>query len=255
MFDYLDISVSILSSFLTGGFLLLLVENQHLHKSVVDRYYAIMRPFYHNLSKYFIFVSYFHYALRFKEPNCEGVQDFKNLLQRIYGIASNIINSGKDLPIPPASIHKIYNLYPNDVWYSMDCNSEVRNNIGLKTRSDLIIDPIRDALHELPEKYWTQAIDVSCLSKVSGVFYTSECQPVEGMPSQFENWQRKLKLSNWINFVCICLTVISLLIILISGASICVYIIYCITVFCAFFLVFCLYKAIELNNLSNNLFK
>ena len=45
-----SLAITILTTMIIGGCLIILVENQHIKGEIVSRYNNIMRPFYHNSS-------------------------------------------------------------------------------------------------------------------------------------------------------------------------------------------------------------
>ena len=47
-----SLAVTILTTMIIGGCLIILVENQHIKGEIASRYYNIMRPFYHKLALY-----------------------------------------------------------------------------------------------------------------------------------------------------------------------------------------------------------
>ena len=50
--SHLSLAVTILTTMIIGGCLIILVENQHIRGERASRYYNIMRPFYHKLALY-----------------------------------------------------------------------------------------------------------------------------------------------------------------------------------------------------------
>ena len=53
MEEQVSIIIPIIVALLTGGFIILFLENQHVGASVIERYHFIMQPFMHRLSNYF----------------------------------------------------------------------------------------------------------------------------------------------------------------------------------------------------------
>ena len=57
MEEQVSIIVSIITALLTGGFIILFLDNQHVGATVIERYHFVMQPFMHRLSNYFKFLS------------------------------------------------------------------------------------------------------------------------------------------------------------------------------------------------------
>lgn len=57
MEEQISIIVPIIVALLTGGFIILFLENQHVGDNVIERYHFVMKPFMHRLSNYFKFLS------------------------------------------------------------------------------------------------------------------------------------------------------------------------------------------------------
>ena len=54
MEEQVSIIISIIVALLTGGFIILFLENQHVGANVIERYHFVMQPFMHRLSNYFL---------------------------------------------------------------------------------------------------------------------------------------------------------------------------------------------------------
>ena len=76
--SHLSTAVTILTTMIIGGCLIILVENQHIKGEIASRYYNIMRPFYHKLALYAKFAQKCMFALSAIDE--EGKR-YKKLLQ------------------------------------------------------------------------------------------------------------------------------------------------------------------------------
>ena len=76
--SHLSLAVTILTTMIIGGCLIILVENQHIKGEIASRYYNIMRPFYHKLALYAKFAQQCMFALSAIDE--EGKR-YKKLLQ------------------------------------------------------------------------------------------------------------------------------------------------------------------------------
>ncbi len=95
--SHLSTAVTILTTMIIGGCLIILVENQHIKGDVASRYYNIMRPFYHKLALYAKFAQQCMFALSAVDD--EG-KIYKKLLQNktrdIKKLAFGAVMTGKD---------------------------------------------------------------------------------------------------------------------------------------------------------------
>ena len=76
--SHLSLAITILTTMIIGGCLIVLVENQHIKGEIASRYYSIMRPFYHKLALYAKFAQQCMLALSAIDD--EGKR-YKKLLQ------------------------------------------------------------------------------------------------------------------------------------------------------------------------------
>lgn len=83
MEEQVSIIISIIVALLTGGFIILFLENQHVGANVIERYHFVMQPFMHRLSNYFKFLSsakiYFSINKGTKKDDAEYVFLFSNV--------------------------------------------------------------------------------------------------------------------------------------------------------------------------------
>ena len=97
--SHLSTAVTILTTMIIGGCLIILVENQHIKGEIASRYYNIMRPFYHKLTLYAKFAQQCMFALSAIDD--EGKR-YKKLLQDktidIKRLALRAVMTGKDNP-------------------------------------------------------------------------------------------------------------------------------------------------------------
>lgn len=77
------ILLSILTSIITGGFILVFVEIGNRKNRENDRYDQIMRPFMHKLSSYFRFLSWCSHHIIYPSKLNAYEQEFKRLVEEI----------------------------------------------------------------------------------------------------------------------------------------------------------------------------
>lgn len=95
MEEQVSIIIPIIVALLTGGFIILFLENQHVGASVIERYHFIMQPFMHRLSNYFKFLSsakvYFSINRGTKKEDAEYVFLFNDLMDRLGRMAFPVL--------------------------------------------------------------------------------------------------------------------------------------------------------------------
>lgn len=126
MEEQVSIIIPIIVALLTGGFIILFLENQHVGASVIERYHFIMQPFMHRLSNYFKFLSsakvYFSIKKGTKKDEAEYVFAFKDLMDKLSHLAHPCIMSGQDYPTSKFTAKQLENICEeiNNVWYYWD---------------------------------------------------------------------------------------------------------------------------------------
>ena len=171
--------VSMLSSIITGGFVLVFVEIGNRKNRENDRYDVLMNPFMHKLSAYFRFVSWFMHNIIYPDDLNDKEKEFKKLVEKIGKNGWKAIMSGGDYPIDsftPESLQEIANEI-NNIWYWHDKMKPCRliwkeDNIGKD-------DFLAKELSEINPTYLSMPYNVNLLSKVSGDFFVDIYQPIE----------------------------------------------------------------------------
>lgn len=126
MEEQVSIIITIIVALLTGGFIILFLENQHVGANVIERYHFVMQPFMHRLSNYFKFLSsakvYFSINRGTKKDDAEYVFLFNDLMDRLGHFAYPCIMSGQDYPVSKFSAKQLQKICEdiNNVWYYWD---------------------------------------------------------------------------------------------------------------------------------------
>lgn len=171
--------VSILTSIITGGFILVFVEIGNRKNRENDRYEQIMRPFMHKLSAYFRFINWCSSCIKYPSQLNECEQEFRKLVKEIGVYGGRAVISGGDYSIDYFSadeLHEICISKINNIWYYHDkmkpCN--------LSWEEWAVTEEfISKELKEVFPHYLSKARDVNLVSNVSGDFYTDIYQPIE----------------------------------------------------------------------------
>ena len=123
MEEQVSIIIPIIVALLTGGFIILFLENQHIGANVIERYHFVMQPFMHRLSNYFKFLSsattYFSITKGTKKDEAEYVFKFNDLMDKLGHYAYPCIMSGQDYPASKFTAKQLENICNdiNNVWY------------------------------------------------------------------------------------------------------------------------------------------
>lgn len=184
--------LSILTSIITGGFILVFVEIGNRKNRENDRYDQMMVPFMHKLSSYFRFLNWCSFHIEYPCKMTEYEKEFKVLVKEIGSFGGRAITSGGDYRVGHFSADKLNDicLKINNIWYYHDkmnpCNLQW-NSIGM---SD---DYIAKELKEFFPHLLSEERNVNLISKVSGDFYTDIYQPIEYEAYRHEAYVRHFK--------------------------------------------------------------
>lgn len=176
-----SIVLSILTSILTGGFVLILVEIGNRRNRSLDIHYQIMRPFMKKLSAYFRFIHWMHTYLHYPESNdmtfCE--RNFKELIEQMQKFGSEIILSGGDYPVDYFENKTLTDIAKcmNNIWYYYDRMNPRR--ITFEERIGFCENFIEKELSTINPIYLKQDKDESLIVDVSEDFYLDIYQPIE----------------------------------------------------------------------------
>jgi uncharacterized protein YhhL (DUF1145 family)/uncharacterized protein YaaR (DUF327 family) len=172
-------ALTILSSIITGGFVLIFVEIGNRKNRENDHYDFLMSPFMHKLSSYFRFISWCSSRINYPR-NLNGHETrFKEIVEKISRFGGRAIVSGGDYSVNYFKASELRKIAEdiNNIWYLHEkmhpCNLIWRDIIY---ESNELID------HELAEintKYLSMPYDINLVSKVSSDFFVYIYQPVE----------------------------------------------------------------------------
>lgn len=259
MEDQINIIIPILVAILTGGFLMLFIENQHVASSVNERYRFIMKPFYHKLSNYFKFVGSFATFMRIKDRKAEYVKTFESYVDQMGKLAHPCIMDGMDYPVTYFKAEKLEQICNdiNQIWYFWDRKRNyMKDSISYETeRAQYHIGLGREYLHEVLPKFDDKPWTMSLLMSVSGDFYCNIWQPIQNVPYHYEYWQERTKEFSNLTIACIAVALATLAIILLLRFFIPIWVITALTAVSMALLGITLWKMVKLNALSAKLFE
>lgn len=197
MQEQISLIVSILTTILTGGFLMLFIENQHLGTKVTEAYHNVMDPFMHRFSGYVRFISSIKTWYHVNKGVTEGYAvDFKNLLEKLGREGSRSIMSGRDIPITHYTPEEFTDVCEsmNHVWYYWDDKQNyMQGEYDFDGyRANHFNQFTRQYLNEaVPNAYDEQVLSVALIADVSGKLYCDMYQPLKDYPYQYRHWQQQ----------------------------------------------------------------
>lgn len=264
MEEQVSIIGSIIVALLTGGFIILFLENQHVGANVIERYHFIMKPFMHRLSNYFKFLSsakvYFSIKKGTKKEVAEYVFEFKDQMDRLGHYAHQCIMSGQDYPVSKFTalqLDRICNEI-NNVWYYWDDKQNyMRNYCTYNTgKAELHGKMAREYLNEVfPLKYDETVFSLNLISDVSGEFYTKIYEPIQKVPFEYEYWCKEEQKFKKLTLLTIGLCLFTLVVILLLRYFVPLWEMNVLTLSNIALLASCLYKFSKLESLSRKLFR
>jgi hypothetical protein len=256
MNNQIEIAVSILTSLLTGGFLLFFIENQHIEKDVVSQFYSIMKPFYNKLTNYLKYLSWSKNVIQYDDRKAEYISDLIPIMDELSRLAGQSIVSGNDIPVMKAkAIDKLCGKI-NHIWYLYDKGWFVTEHISIDKGNGYHSweTLIKESLTTYNAKYSNSAVDINLLPKVSGDFYVEEWQPVQYVTYEYESWQKKRRFSHCFLLGSIGMLMLSLIVILLFSNIIGCTIINYITIFCCCVFGYNIVELVRIKDISNKIF-
>ena len=91
--------ITILTALLTGGFLMLFIENQQITTYVIERLHQRMNPFFHSFTNYVKFVSSFESCYIWRKCTSSYMKCLKQYVKDISIYGGKAITSGQDFSI------------------------------------------------------------------------------------------------------------------------------------------------------------
>lgn len=209
--DVQSIALAVLTSIITGGFVLVFVEIGNRKNRENDKHDRIMAPFMHKLSAFFRYISWSRNHIRYPKPLDRYEKKFKELIDEIGGYGGRAITSGGDYGIDYFSAEELDSIAfdINNIWYYHDKMHPCR--LVWDERLQGSDNFILKELMEINPIYVKETLDVYLVAKVSGEFYTDVYQPIEYEIYRHEAYQKHYKRQTAIvvAFVCFVLLLLS----------------------------------------------
>ena len=210
-YEIQPIALAILTSIITGGFVLVFVEIGNRKNRENDRHEQIMTPFMHKLSSFFRFINWCRSSIVYPQQLNGYEVSFKKLVEDIGGYGGKAIVSGGDYGIGYFTADELNQiaLDINNIWYYHDKMNPCR--LSWNDRMHWSDELIPKELTEVNPRYLKEKIDVNLVAKVSGDFYTDAYQPIEDETYRHEAFEQHFKRQTVMVslFVCFVLLMLS----------------------------------------------
>lgn len=220
--------ITILSTLLTGGIIIILIETLHLSNVIADRFYNKIKPFEGCLISYINFVKSMESCISYQKDESGYTDTLKGLIHKIATIDNNkpIYHSFTAKTLDDLCENTI-----NGVWYYLSEKSQyILPYICFHNNYIYRSEDIKEQLYNISPKYRKNEPSLETLMSVSGEFYIKKYRPINNAFFEYEYCQKIMKKANIINAIYITAIVICLLIELLFGALFNIYISYIITV-------------------------
>ena len=258
MEQQISIIITILAALLTGGFLMIFIESHQVANNLADRFYFIMRPFFHSFTSYTRFISGFKSYFYFNGIGSSGyMKRLKDNLELISKIGGKSIIVGQDYPVDyftSEKLDKICNVI-NDIWYCIREDPQTFKKVQFDTNhADSFSEHTLGYLEEISPIFKGKELTKELLEEVSAKFYVGFYQPVEHVLPEYEYWQKKEREFKIFSMGTIVFTLFSMLLLLLyCYIPICILAILCVV--SSILLLIELYKLIRLENMSKKIMR
>lgn len=182
----LDIALTILTSIITGGFILVLIEIGNRKSRENDNYNMIMKPFTHKLTSYFRFINWVKGHVQYPQEKSNVEIKFQNLMDSLGRYGSMAIMAGDDYGIDHFSAKQLNDITTdiNNLWYwhnkMKPCNlkwDNYNNDTEFINRELGVLNP----------EYLLTPQNIELIVNVSSDFYCYTYKPIEYEIALHEN--------------------------------------------------------------------
>ena len=210
MASKIEIACNILTTLLTGGFVLLFIEILHLEKDVINNFRSTMLPYYNKLSHYVRYAHYYRVSLSRCETNL--AIDIMKHIDNICKLCNEALPFGAELDFKSDyelkeinhSLHELWELLDNNRYFTIEGATFNFSDTADDALATLNPELVRGAEHNL------------CLfHQVSGDLYSKTWQPVQYCTENYEYWQKLIIHFRRMSLISIGISLTSLIIIFI----------------------------------------
>lgn len=178
--DIQPIALAILTSIITGGFVLVFIEIGNRKNRNSDRHDQIMNPFMHKLSSLFRFMNWCHSSIIYPKELDEKEASFKKLVDEMDMYGSKLIMSGGDFGVDEFSAKELYQIAHdiNNIWYWHDKMNPCQLTWDMHCGA-MNAELIKKELKEISPGYLSNQLNIDLIARVAGDFYVDIYQQVE----------------------------------------------------------------------------
>lgn len=240
--------ITILTSLLTGGVLMILIENLHLSNIIADRFYNKIKPFEKSLKSYILFVKLIANRITIKEDKDEGKDEHAKRFKKLFNEIRKVKHE--------TTIHRSFTAIEleklcekiNNIWYYLSEKSQyVRPYIDFDDYSTIHNDEeYKYALKGISPKFAKNKPTLNTLMNVSGDFYADIYSPIQDVYFEYEYWRNKLKFINTVSSIYIILIIPSLLFVLFYGVHSNICCCYIITIILSLYFIYIIFEFINI---------
>ena len=196
----MSIGLAILTSIITGGFVLVFVEIGNRKNRENDCHDGILTPFMHKLSSFFRFVNWCKSQVIYPNDINGNEEEFRSLVNMMAKYGVNLIIRGGYYTLDSFTARELNDiaLQINNIWYYHNkmhpCRLEWEGRVPYDGT-----DYIAKELKEINPVYLTEKQGISLLAKVSEDFYVDVYQPVEYESFKYEAYLKHYNsLTVWV---------------------------------------------------------
>lgn len=184
------IALAILTSIITGGFVLVFIEIGNRKNRNSDRHEQIMTTFMHKLSSFFRFVNWCHSSIIYPKELDEKEKSFKGLVDEMDRYGSKLIMSGGDYGVDEFSAKELYRIAHaiNNIWYWHDKMNPCQLTWDMHCGA-MNAELIKKELKEISPIYLSNQLNVDLVARVAGDFFVDIYQPIEYETFRYETHQ------------------------------------------------------------------
>lgn len=205
-----QLAITILTSVITGGFVLVLVELGNRKNRENDKYEQLMNPFMHKLSAYFRFISWCQGHLEYPKSLTSQEQKFQKLINEFGKYGGQLILHGCDYELDSFTANRLNDiaLNINNIWYWYDQMRPCR--ISWDDRLGTVDEYINKEIKELKLSDHSFPQNVNSVANVSCKFYTEIYQPIEYRTYQYEKYRQIYNSQTWVIWMFVCFPLVVL---------------------------------------------
>lgn len=205
-----QLAITILTSVVTGGFVLVLVELGNRKNRENDKYEQLMNPFMHKLSAYFRLISWCQGYLKYPKHLSHKEEKFQKLISEIGKYGGKLILQGCDYELDSFTANRLNDiaLEINNIWYWYD---QMRPcGILWDDKLNAVDEYINKEIKELKLNDISFQQNVYSVADVSGKFYTEIYQPIQYRTYQYERYRQIYNCQTWVIWMFVCFTLVVL---------------------------------------------